>query len=170
MTQGLRYCILVILAAALLLTVTGYKNQNTQAIWYTSVVLDAESAAILREYAEANIPWPKDDFYYSCEHMTTCHKNSNRPDLMEWNLAHEGEIVYMNATQVGHSDKAFAVKLECDVPVASGVPHVTLAVNKTNGGVAFDSASIQEWTPLESSIPLKGKIVIHYETSTSEDR
>jgi hypothetical protein len=67
----------------------------------------------------------------------------------------KGKIVRLVATDIGEfGDKVIAVKVELDeddnfqIP-EDKTPHITLAVNRFNGGKPFISNKIEEWRPIQ---------------------
>ena len=161
---------LLFLSLVLTLMSSFKTNDGEQEIWYTCVKLDSTSQKSLYDYAKANNPWPIDSFYYSCDHVTIYHKSDITTKNRTWSIEHDGDTIYMTATMVGYTDKAFAAWIETTVPITSGVPHVTLAVNQSNGGQAYMSKFIKRWNKLKHKIPLRGVVTINYVTKNSVDK
>lgn len=130
---------------------------------YISIVLDEPSIAILRDYAKVHNPWnASDKITYSCDHMTVFHADEvDRTGAWDWCVKHRGETFELRATTVGYSDHCFAIRITTDIPVFSGIPHITLTVNNTNGGEAWESRLIKNWTPLDKEIILRGTVTFH---------
>lgn len=56
------------------------------------------------------------------------------------------------------NDLVAAVKVEADVPTVNKIPHVTLAVNRKDGGKPVMSNKLTNWTPVEEPIILRGRV------------
>jgi hypothetical protein len=68
-----------------------------------------------------------------------------------------GQQVSLQATHWGQSDKALAVRVECELRrLDDGPPHVTVAIGPE--GRPADSNQICDWTPLPRPIPLTGTV------------
>lgn len=155
------YCIL--LAA----TATAQRS-----IEYIALELDDASRQLVTEYAETHLPWA--DARVIAHHMTIVHHTGFRaaPDAIDlaerdyvlaWALAHEGQSFSLTATEVGHSDKAFALRItDVLAPSRNRIKHITLATNNATGGRAVDSNYITAWTPLDAPLVLTGKVTIYY--------
>lgn len=143
-----------------------------KSINYIAVELDSASHQIAVDYAQRNMPW--EDAKLIAHHMTILHHTGLRvtPDdplvgekdyVLAWAMAHEGENITLVATEVGHSDRAFALRIaETSAPSRNRIKHVTLATNPTTGGSAVDSNYITEWKELPRPMMLSGKVTIYY--------
>jgi hypothetical protein len=70
-----------------------------------------------------------------------------------------GKEQQLTATDIGMNNKAIAVKVSgYDGKTNNTFPHITLAVNRANGGKPKDSNDITNWKPLSKPIILTGKI------------
>jgi hypothetical protein len=68
-------------------------------------------------------------------------------------------FVDLTATHIGYfEDKVVAVKLDSKFKSQNAFSHVTLAVNRKNGGKPFLSNKITEWKKLDKPISLEGKL------------
>lgn len=149
-------------------------------IHYIALELDDASRQRVVEYAEAHLPWP--DANVIAHHMTVLHRTGLRclPDdpavatkdyVLAWALAHEGEDFSFTATEVGHSDRAFALRVtDVGVPSRNRIKHITLATNRATGGSAVDSNNIYTWTPLAEPLTLSGRITIYYMTPDTQEQ
>jgi predicted kinase len=68
-----------------------------------------------------------------------------------------GKYVNLTATDIGESDMAIAVKVN-GYPSDNDIPHITIAVNVSEGGKPFMSNKITNWSPLGSPISLYGVV------------
>lgn len=77
--------------------------------------------------------------------------------LPEEMLGRVGERVPITATHIGkYEDKAVAVKVFSSMGPRGNTPHVTLAVNRANGGKPFMSNKITEWIELPERVIVYG--------------
>lgn len=69
-----------------------------------------------------------------------------------------GETVQLEADAFGcYEEKAMAVRIKPGAfPTRSETPHVTLAVNRSEGGKPYDSNKITEWVELDSPLIIEG--------------
>lgn len=143
-----------------------------RSIEYIALELDDASRQRVVAYAESHLPWA--DASVIAHHMTIVHHTGFRalpdaPNLAEsdyilaWALAHEGETFTLTATAVGHTDRAFALRItETEAPSRNRIKHITLATNPAAAGRAVDSNYITDWDPLDAPLLLKGKVTIYY--------
>lgn len=79
--------------------------------------------------------------------------------LPEEYASSKGNIDSFTVTHIGRlDDKVVAVKVDTELFTFNKNPHITLAVNRKNGGKPVMSNNITEWTKLDKPIVLKGKI------------
>lgn len=70
----------------------------------------------------------------------------------------KGEIVPLTVTHIGELDnKVIAVKVETEIKTKTEFPHITLSVNRENGGKPFLSNKIIQWKSIDP-FTIKGKI------------
>ena len=98
---------------------------------YSAIVLDNDSHEKL--ITEIDIP---SGWSVIAHHMTI-----QFPGIPEEAKSDLGKTVILTATELGISDKAIAVKVS-GYPSKNKTPHVTIAINKTNGGQAKHSNDI----------------------------
>lgn len=121
---------------------------ETKSQKYYAVLLDEVSRTKLKNIFNDLIP---ENWTIKCHHMTIDPFNEGTENL--------GKSVNLMLTHFGKSDKACAVKVVgYKGKTNNAFPHVTLAVNESNGGKAKDSNSITEWTPIAKHITLTGTI------------
>ena len=135
---------------------------NQRKLLYVGLVLDEASANTLQAYTKHNLPWNDATTY--CHHMTIAHYTNITPKLKRWAERHEGQTYTITATHYGHSDKAFAVKVESKkVPSINALTHVTLATNNATNGKDYESNQITQWQPMPIPIQLTGTIEFIYQ-------
>lgn len=124
-------------------------------VLYSAIVLTQESHDKLVRIFSDDIFIPH-DWEIFAHHMTFAFKKPLPDELKEL----EGEETTLYATHFGKSDMACAVKVEGDYTSYSEneIPHITLAVNKKEGGSPVMSKDIDNWSELDPSIELKGVI------------
>lgn len=154
----------------LLFGVSGMSAQKT--LSYVALELDEASHERVAVWAENHLPWTTDKIL--AHHMTIVHHTGLRttmddPDVaandhvLAWAMAHEGETFDLTVSEVGVSDKAFALLVsDADVPSRNRMRHITLATNPATGGKAVDSNYITQWQPLQEPMKLKGKVTFFY--------
>ncbi|MDO4210893.1 MAG: hypothetical protein Q4D23_04135 [Bacteroidales bacterium] len=160
---------IILLLLTLVLVASSYAQRSIE---YIALELDDASRQLVIEYAEAHLPWA--DARVIAHHMTIVHHTGFRaaPDatdlaerdyVLAWALAHEGQSFSLTATEVGHSNKAFALRItDVLAPSRNRIKHITLATNNATGGRAVDSNYITHWEPLDAPLVLTGKVTIYY--------
>lgn len=118
-------------------------------ISYSAVVLDDSSRSKLLEYLGDNIP---EGWETIAHHMTI-----NMGEIDSQYEKYLGMTVTLNVTHIGFSDMAIAVGVE-GFPTLNKIPHITVAVNRKEGGKPFMSNKITNWKPVQFSLDLKGKV------------
>ena len=124
------------------------ENMNPQ-ISYSAVVLDEESRAKLLTTLSNQIP---DGWEKICHHMTI--KMGELPPDKKSDL---GKFVNLTATEVGISEKAFAVKVS-GYFTTNKISHITVAIDRKNGAKPFDSNGITNWEKLSHTVSLTGTV------------
>lgn len=123
------------------------KENQGYKVSYSAVVLNPQSKdAILNHLSIPN------DWKIICHHMTI--KLGELPENLKGKV---GERVTLKVTELGKSDKAIAVKVETDLS-QNAIPHITVAINAKAGAKPKDSNDIKEWTPLEETFTVTGRI------------
>ena len=109
-------------------------------VLYSAVVLDEKSHNELLERFKGSIP---KGFKVFAHHMTIVFGKGldDKRDI--------GKPVTLTVTELGKSDMAIAVKVE-GYPSTNKIPHITLAVNTSEGGKPYDSNRIKNWVPVEN--------------------
>lgn len=110
---------------------------------WSAVELDGQSKELLQKTLGDKIP---EGWEVIAHHMTINFKEPVSDELV-------GQKVTLNVTSLGISDKALAVKVSSDkVKSTNTTPHITVAVDRVNGGKPKDSNDITNWQSIE---PLK---------------
>lgn len=125
------------------------EQDQPQQISYSAVVLeDADQKKLLAQLKD-HIPagWK-----LIAHHMTV--KMGELPENKKQDI---GTKVPLQATALGVSDKAVAVKVD-GYWSQNKIPHVTLAVNTAAGGKPVDSNKIVNWQQLPQNIKLSGTV------------
>lgn len=122
-------------------------EEQSYKVSYSAVVLDPQSRqAILNHLSIPN------DWKVICHHMTI--KMGELPEDLK---AKMGQQVTLRVTKLGKSDLALAVGIETSLS-QNAIPHITVAINAANGAKPKDSNAITEWSPLEESFNVTGRI------------
>ena len=114
---------------------------------WSAVVLDDKSRALLIATYKTQIP---EGWEIIAHHMTI-----NPFGLTD----NEGQPVTLQVIAVGLDEKALAVKVVGYVGQTNNAfPHITIAINRSNGAKPKDSNTIKNWTPTPSGIVLTGVV------------
>jgi len=117
---------------------------------YTALVLDENSRNTLIERFKNNIP---QDWEIIAHHMTiNMGPASNGPaSNMVENQAP------LTVTSFAQDNLVMAVGVSSPIPSKNTIKHITLAVNRKDGGKPFLSNKLNQWSPV-SPFTLKGTI------------
>ena len=116
---------------------------------YTAAVLDNTSVGKILKQIKQEMPNVPKGWEINPHHMTIDMKPI--PDL-------EGTIIPLIAYEVGVSDMAVALKVK-GYKVKSGIPHITIAVNRKDGGKPRMSKEIKNWKKIKP-IKLQGVVQV----------
>ena len=109
---------------------------------YSAVILTKEShEKLLRAFST-----PKGWETYA-HHMTIIY-GKPLPEHCQGDI---GKLVKLEVTHIGQNDTAQAAKVK-GYYSTNKIPHVTLAVDKANGGKPVDSNKIERWEEVETFI------------------
>ena len=122
-------------------------NENKKKVSYSGVILNEESRKLLKKY----IPYPK-DWEFIGHHMTI-----NMGSLKEEYTSLLGQSFDLLVTHIGQTDKVVAVKVESEIKTQNKTPHITIAVDRVNGGKPVMSNDITDWVPV-FPFEVEGKI------------
>lgn len=117
---------------------------------FASLVLEDSSAKKLVEATKQYIP---EGWKIFAHHMTINFGNG-LPENLKGDLDTKK---FIRATEIGISDMAVAVRVE-GYHSDNDIPHITIAVNTTEGGSPVMSNKITNWRKLENYINLSGKV------------
>lgn len=122
-------------------------EEQSYKVSYSAVVLDQQSRQSILNRMDIPNGWK-----VICHHMTI--KLGELPENLK---SMKGTKVSLKITKLGKSDKALAVGVETDLSL-NKIPHITVAINSSNGAKPKDSNDITEWTDLEESFTVNGKV------------
>tara|TARA_Y100001960_G_scaffold332700_1_gene434316 strand:- start:33995 stop:34684 length:690 start_codon:yes stop_codon:yes gene_type:complete len=110
---------------------------------YTAAILTRQSAMELHYAVMKLIP---EGWVIHCHHMTT-NLGGAVPEIKE----HMGNRIKLKiiGIAVSHEHKVMAVKVEHDIYSKNKTKHITIAVDKANGGQAVNSNDISYYTMIE---------------------
>lgn len=120
---------------------------------YTAVVLWEESRDLLLDIIPPIAGTPK-EWEEIAHHMTIQFGSPKLPEELEHTKERDYELT---ATHFGYTEKVLAVRVE-GFPSKNDVPHVTVAVNREEGGKPFMSNQIENWEELDEPLALYGKV------------
>ena len=128
-------------------------NEKVKKVSYSGVVLDDESRTKLIKVFGRMIP---KDWEILAHHMTiklgALENGSKEKQDME-----DGTEIHLNVTDYAIDDKVMAVGVK-GYPTTNAKPHITIAVNRAEGGKPFMSKKLTDWRKIGFSFDLKGKI------------
>ena len=122
-------------------------NEDKKRVSYSGVVLNEKSRELLKTY----IPHPE-GWEFIAHHMTI-----NMGPLKEEYKPLLGQSFDLLVTHIGQTDKVIAVKVESEIKTQNKTPHITIAVNRVEGGKPVMSNDITEWVPIYP-FEVEGKI------------
>ena len=127
------------------------EEEMNRKVLYTAVVLDDKSRAALLSRLGNMIP----EGWETIAHHMTMNLGPIAPEYVKF----LGMTVVLNATEFAADDKVMAVGVEVDSYLTKNAkPHVTLAVNRANGGKPMMSNKLTEWQKLSEPLILTGKV------------
>lgn len=122
-------------------------NESKKKVSYSGVVLSEKSRELIKKY----IYFP-DDWEFITHHMTI-----NMGPLKEEYIHLLGESINLLVTHVGFTDKVIAVKVETELQTKNKDPHITIAVDKNEGGKPVMANQIINWVAIYP-FEVEGKI------------
>lgn len=112
-------------------------------IAYSAVVLDNRSKSkILKLFKQVK---PK-DYEIITDHMTI-----NLGNIDERFESYLGQTVRLKAESFAMDEKVMAIEVSGFYSY-NNIPHITLAVNRKNGGKPSDSKNLENWKPINKII------------------
>jgi len=128
-------------------------EEEVKKISYSGVVLDDKSRASLIKIFQRMIP---EGWETIAHHMTiklgALEDGSNEKQDME-----DGTEIHLNVTDYAIDDKVMAVGVK-GYSSTNPKPHITIAVNRAEGGKPFMSNKLTDWRKIGFSFDLTGKI------------
>lgn len=125
-------------------------NAKVAKVRYSAIVLDDKSHSKL---VEVFSPTWTDDYEVIAHHMTI--KVGELPIGM---LDLVNKTFTMKVVAFAGDDKVKAVEVESPVSTINKIPHITLAVNRKNGGKPMMSNYLDNWVPVKQPIYLTGTV------------
>lgn len=127
--------------------------ERTRIKMYSAIVLDKQSHNKLVEIFSPTWENNEDPNFEVINnlHMTIC--MGGLPVAMDDML---GQEFTMKVLAFAGNDKVKAVEVERVIETKNKVAHITLAVNRSNGGKPKDSNQLQSWVPVKQEIYITG--------------
>jgi hypothetical protein len=119
-------------------------------ISYSAVVLDDNSRQRLIERFKNIIP---EGWNIIADHMTV-----NLGEIDPEYEKYLGLAVHLTVNDIAMDDKVIAVGVSSGINTHNAKAHITLAVNKANGGKPVMSNNLTNWEKLRRPLLLRGKI------------
>lgn len=121
---------------------------KTKKILYSAVVLDDKSHFILVKRFSDLFP---NDWEIIAHHMTI-----TLGELKDKSIV--GKEFKLNIKSFGKDEKVAAVKVETSAPSKNKTKHITLAVNRQDGGKPYMSNNIEHWIKLKDPFVVSGVV------------
>lgn len=118
---------------------------------YTAVVLTEQSRNQLLQELQGLIP---DGYDIVAHHMTICMADAQSMQLQE----RLGEEVELQIIEYDLDQRVVAVKVQTEIPSKNVVKHITVAVNKKEGGKPVHSNQLSNWRKLSTELAVRGYI------------
>jgi hypothetical protein len=120
---------------------------------YTALVLTPQSHQWLVSHFREIIP---STWIVYCHHMTINMGNGTSGPLAasQFNLEEEAELTVIS---LAYDNKVIAAGVDTKVPSDNKIKHITIAVDRAEGGKPFHSNQLTNWNPT-SPINLRGII------------
>lgn len=112
-------------------------------VLYTAVVLNEESHKRLINFLRAVFSGISD--WEKIAHYMTVNLGPVKPEYEHY----LGEEFSMIVNEVGFDNKCIGVKVSTELETNNNFPHITLAVNRQNGGKPKDTNNIEKWVYME---------------------
>ena len=119
-------------------------------ISYSAVVLDKQSRERLINRFKSVIP---EDWSVIADHMTI-----NLGEIDPEYKKYLGLAVRLTVNDIAMDDKVIAIGVSSGINAHNPKAHITLAVNRTNGGKPVMSNNLTNWEKLRRPLLLRGKI------------
>lgn len=120
---------------------------------YSAVILDEKSHDKLVKWATEKFPIIKAERWEVVAHHMTI-KMGELPSYLKDDI---DSTQVLEATGYAYNDKVIAVRVS-GYFTSNDIPHVTIAVNRANGGKPVMSNKLTNWQPLVKPISLRGTV------------
>lgn len=128
-------------------------EEEVKKVSYSAVVIDDESRTKLIQVFQRMIP---EDWEVIAHHMTI-KMGALKDGSKEKQDMEDGTEIHLNVTDYAIDDKVMAVGVK-GYESANEKPHITIAVNRAEGGKPYLSTKLTDWRKIGFSFDLKGKI------------
>jgi len=118
-------------------------TESKRSVSYSAIVLTEESRSRLLEYVKT----PGNDLFATWETLAH-HMTINMGPLKDEYRPLLGQSFDLLITHIGRTDKVLAVKVDTEFRTKNLNPHITVAVNKGEGGKPAMANQIDQWTPV----------------------
>ena len=122
-------------------------TSKKQPISYTGIILDDQSKNRIIQSLGDLMPEGWEEIIH---HMTV-----NMGEVKPEHMKYLNFPITLFGTHIGMNDKAIAIAVE-GFDSKNETPHITLGVNRVDGGKPKDSNDIKEWKPLRKKLRLRG--------------
>ena len=143
----------IILEVKRLQKLAGILEEQTRNISYTGIVLTKTDSDELVSVLEEKIP----EGWEIVAHHSTVNMGSFKGDR---ELLNSEQTLTVNSFAIDNKVCAVRVIMPSDIPSRNTNPHITIAVNRVEGGKPFDSNKL-DWENVEpiENMQLEGKLV-----------
>lgn len=143
----------IILEVKRLQKLAGITEEQTRNISYTGIVLTKIGSDELVSVLEEKIP----EGWEIIAHHATVNIGSFKGDRQ---LLNSEQTLNVNSFSINNKVCAVGVNMPSDIPSKNDNPHITIAVNRAEGGKPFDSNKL-DWANAEpiENMGLEGKLV-----------
>lgn len=107
---------------------------------YTGLVLDEQAKQAVLNSLDPELLSKFGEII--CHHMTLNMGACKDPEML-------GKQYSMKIVGVGYDDKVLAVKVDTECPSSNAIKHITIGVNRANGGKPFLSNKLTDWVPFD---------------------
>ena len=128
-------------------------GEEAKRVSYSAVVLDESSKIKLINLFKPMIP----EGWEIIAHHMTIKMGALDKDTQEKQDMEDGKLIELKVIDYAIDNLVMAVGVE-GYPTTNTKPHITLAVNRADGGKPFFSNKLTEWRPLGFPLTLTGKV------------
>ena len=120
---------------------------------YSAIVLDEKSHNKLIEIFSPT--WEDEEGWEILAHHCTLQMGELPQEMKDY----IGQEFTIKVLAFAGDDKVKAVEVECPIPTKNKIPHITLAVNRKNGGKPVMSNNLMNWAPVTDGIYIAGTVM-----------